>query len=58
MRPELVYSLTEKGVQIAVEKNFLKRKVAFKESLWNIEPKLYGKEPNIPAWKKKFQKVF
>ena len=57
--PELVYSLTEKGVEVAKAKELPEEeKVAFKESLWKIEPNFYGVGPSIPAWKKMFKKLF
>ena len=41
--PEAVYSLTEKAISVLETKQLPKvEKEAFRESLWNIEPKLYG----------------
>ena len=55
--PELAYSMTEKAITVFDEKEIpIDEKEAFKESLWNIEPKLYGIGPNITAWKKLMKK--
>jgi len=57
INPEAVYSLTEKALSVSEEQKLpLEEIKAFEESLWNIEPKLYGIGPNIKGWKKKFSK--
>lgn len=51
--PEAVYSLTEKAISVYENKKRPEEEIrAFKESLWNIEPKLYAMGPNIKGWKK------
>lgn len=51
--PEIAYSMTEKAISVFNNKELPEEeKEAFKESLWNIEPKVYGMGPNLSAWKK------
>ena len=50
--PEAVYSLTDKAIAIHESKILPEEEqAAFKDALWNIEPKLYGVGPNIKGWK-------
>ncbi len=53
--PEAVYSLTDKGISVYRSKSLPEEeKEAFKEALWNLEPKLYGIGPNLKGWMKKW----
>lgn len=45
--PEMVYSLTEKAIEVAQSQKLPEEEgKAFQESLWDINPKIYGMGPN------------
>lgn len=47
MAPEMVYSLTEKALEVARSQKLPEEEEkAFQESLWDINPKIYGMGPN------------
>jgi hypothetical protein len=56
--PEAVYSLSEKAISVYMSRELPEEeRQAFKNKLWNIEPKLYGVGPNIKGWKKWWSKL-
>ena len=57
MAPEMVYSLTEKALDVARSQKLPEEEEkAFQESLWDINPKFYGMGPNWREVWKRFKK--
>ena len=55
--PEMVYSLTEKAVGVARSQKLPEEEEkAFQESLWDINPKIYGMGPNWREGWRRFKK--
>ena len=55
--PEMVYSLTEKAVEVAQSQKLPEEEEeAFQESLWDINPKIYGMGPNWREGWRRFRK--
>ncbi len=52
INPKIAYTMTEKAITVFDQQKLPEdEREAFKESLWNIEPKFYGVGPNLSAWK-------
>jgi hypothetical protein len=59
MLPEYVYSLTEKAIEVHVNRQLPEEEEkAFQESLWEIKPRVYGIGPNLPEFLKRWRKLF
>ena len=55
--PEMVYSLTEKGLDVAQSQKLPEEEEkAFQESLWDINPKFYGMGLNWREGLRRFQR--
>ncbi len=58
INPDIAYSLSEKALEVIKQGKLPEdEEHAFKESLWDIKPKLWGMGPNLSEWLRRAKKI-